>query len=419
MRIGLVVPRSTFLESKMHIPSLGVGYLGARLESLGHSVDLFDLNEDELPKDGEYQQLWVSSTAPQRAEVVRIAKETQGWKTKRVLGGAAVWTHPDAYRELGYDMIFGGECDAEESVREILELAEHPNEEHYKFFPTSPTLDWVLPPIRRWNDRYHAHMTDVDGNTYRMTTMFGTRGCPMSCQFCDSGRAGKVWDRFTRYEPLELIERQMAESAAQGFTGLMWYDDIMVLNRQRTLSIMELHRKYNLAWRGFMRSDILVKYGKEFFRELREGHLIELFCGIESADNRIKANIHKGTTIEEDTQVLEWGKEMGVHMKASFILGLPGESRESMERTREWIFKNRPYRVQCGRLIPLAGTPIAEHPELFDLTYEEQPDDEWYYSGNNGEGTRSFVSTSHLTRDEIDAYWHSLMQDLKTAGIPS
>lgn len=419
MRIALVVPRSTFLESKMHIPNLGVAYLGARLESIGHTTDLFDLNVDELPPDGAYDQLWVSSTAPQRAEVVRIANETQGWRTRRVLGGAAVWTHPDAYRDLGYDMIVGGECDPEENVREILELAESPNAERYKMFPTKPTLDWVLPPIRRWHDRYDARMTDANGVSYRMTSMFATRGCPMACAFCDSGRAGKVWDRFARFEPLDLVEQQMAEAARQGFTGLMWYDDIMVINKPRTLAIMELHRKYNLRWRGFMRSDILVKYGEDFFKELRDGLMIEMFVGIESASNEIKRNISKGTTIEEDTQVLEWGKKYGVHMKSSFILGLPGESMESMQASRNWVLKHRPYRAQFGRLIPLAGTPIAEHPERFDLKYETQPDDNWYYSGGVGEGTRSFVSTSHLTRDEIDAFWHETLKIMKQEGIPS
>lgn len=416
MRIGLIVPRSTFLESKMHIPNLGVLYLGSRLESFGHQTQLFDLNEDELPNDGEYDQFWISSTAPQRAEVIRIADATRGWKTKRVLGGTAVWTHSGAYRNLGYDMVVGGECDTADAIQRILELAEHPNPEHYAFFPVQKDLGWVLPPIRRWNDRYHANMTDMRGNTYRMTSMFGSRGCMMSCAFCDSSRLGKVWDKTVRFEPLSLIEQQMSESAAMGFTGLMWYDDVMPIQRPRTLAIMELHRKYNLAWRGFARSDILVKYGKEFFKELCNGLMIEIFIGVESADNGVKDAIGKGTTIEQDTQVLEWAKQLGIRVKASFILGLPRESRESMEKTREWILTHRPDRVQVGRLIPFAGTPLWNNRDQYDLKYDEQPSDEWFYSGKDA---RSFVSTSHLTRDEIDTFFHSLTAELKREGIPS
>ncbi len=46
-------------------------------------------------------------------------------------------------------------------MEEILELAEHPNKDHFIIFPVKRTLDWVLPPIRRWNDRYNAEMKDA------------------------------------------------------------------------------------------------------------------------------------------------------------------------------------------------------------------------------------------------------------------
>lgn len=400
----------------MHIPNLGVLYLAARLESLGHETMLFDLNADELPQDGKYDQLWLSSTAPQRADVVRVAQATQGWQTRRVLGGPAAWTHPDAYSVLGFDLVAAGECDTSEAVQSILERAER-REGNYAYFPVQPTLDWVLPPVRRWNDRYHANMKDARGNQYRMTSMFTSRGCPMSCAFCDSGRLGKIWEKAVRYEPLAMVEQQIAECAAQGFTGLMYYDDIMPLSKQRTLDIMRLHRKYGMVWRGFMRSDILCKYGEDFFKALVDGGLIEFFVGVESADNRIKAGIHKSTTIEEDEQLLSWARKYGVRAKTSFILGLPGESQESMEATRRWILKHRPERVQIGRLIPLRGTPLTDHPEQYDLTYERQPPDEWFYAGSHGEGTHSFVSTSHLTVAEIDAFWHKLMDELKAEGI--
>src|SRR4030067_401968 len=76
--------------------------------------------------------------------------------------------------------------------------------------------------------------------------------------------------------------------------------------------------------------------------DLRVWLTMMIFVGVESADNQIKENIHKGTTIEQDTAVLEWCKELGVRCKMSFILGLPGESLESMQNPRDWIFKNSP-----------------------------------------------------------------------------
>lgn len=404
----------------MVFPPLGLLYLSSRLESLGHTTQLFDLNEDDLPRDGDFSQMWVSSTAPQIAEVKRISKATEGWKTRRVLGGASVWNSPDVFKNLGFDLAAAGECDSAEAVTRILELAENPPDDHYAYFPTSPTLDWVLPPNRRWNNRYKCNMKDADGNSYRMTTICGSRGCPMSCAFCDVSRLGKIWDKFTRYEPLDKIESQIKDAAENGFQGVMWYDDILPLHRQRTLAIMGITKKYNMVSRAFARVDLICKHGGyDFLKQLRDGGTIELFLGVESASDEIKKNISKGTTVTEDTKVLHWCRELGIRVKCSFILGLPGESRDTMEQTREWIFRERPDRVQVGRLIIFPSTPLSDHPELFDLKYEERPTDDWFYSGDMGLGARSFVSTSHLTVDEIDSFWRQLVLDLKAAGIPS
>ena len=416
-KIALVMPRSTFLETPLVWQPLGLFYISARLESLGHSVDFFDLNEDTLPPDGEYSQLWVSATAPQIAEVRRIAQETMGWKTKRVLGGAVVWANPDSCRDMGYDLLVGGESDQPGVVEQLIDTAEHCEANTYIPIATSHTLDWVLAPSRKWSHKYHAQMPDASGKVHTLTTMFTTRGCPLTCAFCESGRLGVIWDKHTRYEPLPIVEQQIREIADLGYSGIGYYDDVMPLNKPRTLAIMDLHKKYNMVWRGFVRTDIVCNHGGfEYMRALRDGGLIEIFVGVESADNRIKNGIFKKTTIEQDTQVLEWCKQLGIRMKCSFILGLPGESRESMERTREWILTHRPHRAQIGRLIPFAGTPLGDHPEMFDITYERQPSEDWYYSGNN---THSFVSTSNLTRQEIDDYYHALMAELKQEGIPS
>ena len=114
--------------------------------------------------------------------------------------------------------------------------------------------------------------------------------------------------------------------------------------------------------------------------------------------------------------MLEWCRELGVTCKMSFILGLPGETHESMERTRAWILKHRPHRVQVDRLIPFPGTPLTDHPEKYDLTYDRQPDEEWFFRGRMGSG-RSFVSTSGLSVEEIDQFWKALEIELHDEGL--
>lgn len=167
-----------------------------------------------------------------------------------------------------------------------------------------------------------------------------------------------------------------------------------------------------------MRSDILVKHGgKDYLKRMQDSGLIEIFIGVESASNEIKRNIHKGTTIEQDELVLKWCKELGITCKMSFILGLPGESLETMQATREWILKNRPHIVQVDRLIPFPGTPLTMNPQEYDLKYEEIPAEEWFFRGKFDTASKSFVSTSHLSREEIDHFWHKLEQEILDEGL--
>lgn len=418
--IALVLPPSTFLTDPMVWPSLGVLYLSSQLEAMGHHTELVDLSMKGavFPSDGDYDQVWISATSPQMFEVRKLAHQVADWrKTRTVLGGAAPWANPSTSIKLPFNLVVSGESDHPDTLRELLEIVERPSN---TFFAPGITkdLNWVLPPNRKWIQQYHSYMRDRDGIKRRMTSLFTTRGCPMSCSFCESGRHGVIWDSAVRYEPVSTVETQIQQIADLGFNGLAYYDDIFILNRKRTLELLELHRKYGMVFRCFLRSDILCKQGgKEYLQQLAEGGLIEVFVGVESASNQIKANIHKGTTIEQDTAVLQWCKELHVTCKMSFILGLPGETQETMDQTRAWILNNRPHIAQVDRLIPFPGTPLTKNADEYDLVYEATPDEEWFFRGRHDINSKSFVSTSHLTREQIDLFWHSLERELIQEGL--
>jgi ribosomal protein L7/L12 len=79
------------------------------------------------------------------------------------------------------------------------------------------------------------------------------------------------------------------------------------IHKERTLKIAEMLKERDLEWRIFLRTDIItLKGGFEYLKKLHDCGLKEVCVGVESADNYIKSNIYKGTTIEQDTKVLKW-----------------------------------------------------------------------------------------------------------------
>jgi len=89
-----------------------------------------------------------------------------------------------------------------------------------------------------------------------------------------------------------------------------------------------------------------------------------------------------------------------------------------MDATRSWILAQNPegLRIQIGRLIPFTGTPLTKSPENYDLKYETQIDDEWFYRGKMDLDSHSFTSTSNLTVEEIDTFWRNFEKELDERG---
>jgi len=252
-----------------------------------------------------------------------------------------------------------------------------------------------------------------------------------------------------------------------GFGGIQFYDDILPINPRRVSEMCGHLKRFGLLWRCFCRVDIITKHGgKEYLQFMRDHGLREVLIGAESGSQKILDNIHKETTVEQNAQVLQWCDEVGIRCKLSFILGLPGESRQSLEQTRLFLRKHlieTPRRLQhkvdlCS-YIPMAGTPIykavmrqkgsgldtdeefdgygyhpGEHFADFDVQWNVdaalmdhffyEPEvldggprpDEAFYKGKIG-AVRQIVSTSQLSREELQKAHDEMQAEIRAAGI--
>jgi anaerobic magnesium-protoporphyrin IX monomethyl ester cyclase len=462
----LIFPETTIFEDPMVFPPLGLFYLRSALEQQGHEVDYVDMSEyieeDGVrtkkyanPPSSGYDAYLVSGTTPQAREIRRLGKYLRERGCLTILGGphATNYAGPitvtgknplpktdampvDADILANYHVLIKGE--GELTVHHALDRLPEAHDSMSRYgrgivLSEASVLDLGTIPIpnRDAAKLYRYFLKDARGEEHRATTMFSSRGCPERCAFCDSPA---LWGRKVRYVPIPSVQRELEQIRELGFTGIHFFDDILPLARKRMVKIAELLKEFGFTWRCFIRVDIMSRpqYGKAFMQMMYDHGLREVLVGVESGDQRILDGIRKGTTVEQNTKIRQWCREIGIRFKASIILGLPGEDRESMEATLRWTLENKPDRVNICTYIPFPGTPISKEAELlrlgvigssgrtFDLNVEIDHtflDGDYFYAGSRDK-LQIVTSTSKLTRQELQDFWQYACNQVAAAGIP-
>jgi radical SAM superfamily enzyme YgiQ (UPF0313 family) len=156
-----------------------------------------------------------------------------------------------------------------------------------------------------------------------------------------------------------------------------------------------------------VRADIVVKYGQEFVKMMADSGCIGVGIGVESGSPTILKNINKGETIETIGQAIKMLKGEGVKVRGFFILGLPGETAETIAETDRFLATSGLDDIDCKIYQPYPGSPIYEHKETYDIQWGEVAPENTFYKGRPGEYYGS-VSTSSLTTEQIVEAWKAM-----------
>lgn len=121
-----------------------------------------------------------------------------------------------------------------------------------------------------------------------------------------------------------------------------------------------------------------------------------LRLGVETGVQRLLDNVKKGITVEQTRKTLEWARRAGLDTHAHMMVGMPGETGETLDETLRFVRKVDPTIVTFGICTPYPGT------RLFDDLKEAHPE--------IGDGTQSDLSTLH-TKAFYNEYFTSLSSD--------
>ena len=156
-----------------------------------------------------------------------------------------------------------------------------------------------------------------------------SRGCPTGCSFCVGYRMTGRKGRFR--SPLKVVD-EIEAARRLGFEEVCIDDDLFTRNRRHVTAICDEIRSRGLKLKLyiFARVDTV---DEPLLAKLREAGCAMICFGLESGNQRILDLAGKRATVDRARRAMELSKAAGIAPFGSFILGLPGETRETMEET--------------------------------------------------------------------------------------
>jgi len=191
-------------------------------------------------------------------------------------------------------------------------------------------------------------------------TVITSRGCPYGCIFCSAHR---MFGRKVRFrnpglvvDEIEMLHRDFS------FPQINIVDDTFTANREHARQVCEemLRRNLKVSWSAYARADNMTDDLVTLMK--RAGCNLVLF-GVESADENILKTIKKGLTCEDVRRGVEVATGAGIKVFTSYIIGLPGESPETIRRSMTFaddIGNTYGAEYAFHILAPLPGTELFE-----------------------------------------------------------
>jgi anaerobic magnesium-protoporphyrin IX monomethyl ester cyclase len=351
------------------MPPLGTFYLVAVLKRKGIKAQIIDLGlGEELPEGN----LYITGTTPQESEILALQRDSY-----TVLGGPHASIDHENLKDK-FSLVVKGEG---ENVIEFI-VRKKPK----GFIHTKRISDLDALPFP---DRSTAWKYDYRIDGKRATTAITSRGCTGKCSFCSKAVLG----RGVYLRSAEDVVAELSIIKAMGFEAVMFYDDTIAINKERLRQICHGLLKLGLTWRCFVRAD---QVNQEILNVMGSCGCHEILIGVESGSQKILDGIRKQETVDDNRQAVLMMRKAGIRSKVSVIVGLPGESWETVEETRKFIEETQPDELDVGILQVYKGTDIWKNPQNYELTFSEPA----FYKGRPGE-YKCTVRTPYMTEKEI------------------
>jgi hopanoid biosynthesis associated radical SAM protein HpnJ len=202
--------------------------------------------------------------------------------------------------------------------------------------------------VRRYNVPFLLHP---------FVSLYSTRGCPALCTFClwPQTLSGHPWRK--RSSDDVAAEMKKAKELFPYVKEFFFDDDTFNIQKARTIELCEKLKPLGLTWSCTSR----VTTDYETLKAMKESGCRLLIVGFESGDPQILKNIKKGATVERARQFVKDCKKLGLVVHGDFILGLPGETKETIRRTIDFAKELNVETIQVSVAHAYPGTEFYDY----------------------------------------------------------
>jgi len=335
----------------------------------------------------DYELCVIHTSTPSFDSDVRVAKALKDANPSLKIGfvGAKVAVQPAQSLSKGLPIDFVARNEFDFTIKEIAEGRD---------FKSVDGISWRRPDGVIEHNKDRAILEDMDQlpfvtEVYKRdlkiedyfigylmhpyVSLYTGRGCKSRCTFCLWPQTVGGHNYRVRSPGHVADEIRLLKSYFPQMRELFFDDDTFTDNLPRAEAIAKELGKLGVTWSCNAKAN--VPY--ETLKVLRDNGLRLLLVGYESGNQQILHNIKKGMRIEVARKFTKDCHDLGIKIHGTFILGLPGETKETIQETIKFATEINPHTIQVSLAAPYPGTFLhkqavengwfdAEHAELVD-----------------------------------------------------
>lgn len=210
-------------------------------------------------------------------------------------------------------------------------------------------------PIYKYNDGFAGLPTPN-------VQMWTSRGCPFQCIFCLWPQTIYKEHRYRKRNPIDVVNEMEYLIRKFDFKAVYFDDDLFNIDRYHVLSICEEIEKrgIKIPWAVMARADLM---DEELLESMSCAGLYAIKYGVETANQSILDFCKEDMDLDKVYRTIKITKELGIKVHLAFCLGLPGETKQTIQETLRFIHRAHPDSLQFSFATPFPGTEYFQYLE--------------------------------------------------------